>query len=108
MGDTPQPPAAGGFFPSQTLPSPSPSTVSSRSGVQLPHPRSKSLQPGSNKEDTVRRYVEERLAIVARRYVKKHGDQAVEDDVVGYRNFTELCKDLHSVIDVLWLSATRE
>ncbi|KAF9882418.1 meiotic recombination protein dmc1 [Colletotrichum karsti] len=77
----------GGFFPSQTLPSPAPSTSSARSNAALPHPRAKSLRPGSSKEDTVRR------------------DES-GDDIIGYKSFAELCKDLHSVIDVLWLSAT--
>jgi hypothetical protein len=27
---------------------------------------------------------------------------------VGYTAFSELCKDLHGVIDVLWLSGTRK
>ncbi|OLN81151.1 hypothetical protein CCHL11_09548 [Colletotrichum chlorophyti] len=103
MADAPQP---GGFFLPQTLPSPAPSSSSIRSNATLPHPRAKSLRPGSSKEDTVRRYVEERMAIVSRRYVKKHGNPEPGDQVVGYKNFAELCKDLHSIIDVLWLSGT--
>ncbi|CCF31737.1 meiotic recombination protein DMC1 [Colletotrichum higginsianum] len=94
------------LFPSQTLPSPAPSTASVRSSATLPHPRARSLRPGSNKEETVRRYVEERLAVVNRRYVKKHGNPEPGDQVVGYKTFAELCKDLHGVIDVLWLSGT--
>ncbi|KAF4810406.1 hypothetical protein CGCSCA5_v010698 [Colletotrichum siamense] len=105
MADTSQP-GPGGFFPSQTLPSPAPSSSSTRSSAGLPHPRAKSLRPGSSKEDTVRRYVGERLAVVNRRFVKKHGNPEPGDDVVGYKTFAELCKDLHGVIDVLWLSAT--
>ncbi|TQN73557.1 hypothetical protein CSHISOI_01933, partial [Colletotrichum shisoi] len=106
MADTPQPPGPGGFFPSQTLPSPAPSTASVRSSAALPHPRARSLRPGSNKEETVRRYVEERLAVVNRRYVKKYGNPEPGDQVVGYKAFAELCKDLHGVIDILWLSGT--
>ncbi|KAK1971419.1 hypothetical protein LY78DRAFT_676845 [Colletotrichum sublineola] len=106
MADASQPPEPGGFFPSQTLPSPAPSSTSARPSALLPHPRARSLRPGSNKEETVRRYVEERLAIVNRRYVKKHGNPEPGDQVVGYKTFAELCKDLHSVIDVLWLSGT--
>lgn len=56
----------------------------------------------------MRRFVEDRLATVARRYVKKHGHSEPGDQVIGYANLNELCKDLHSVIDVLWLSGTRE
>ncbi|KAL0942127.1 meiotic recombination protein DMC1 [Colletotrichum truncatum] len=106
MADPSQPSGPGGFFPSQTLPSPAPSSSSARSNAALPHPRAKSLRPGSSKEDTVRRYVEGRLAIVSRRYVKKHGNAEPGDEVIGYKSFTELCKDLHNVIDVLWLSGT--
>ncbi|KAH6690291.1 meiotic recombination protein DMC1 [Plectosphaerella plurivora] len=102
----PQSAGPGGFFPSETLPSPAPSAVSTRSGANLPHPRARALKSGSNKEDTVRRFVEDRLTVVARRYVKKHGIQQPGDDVVGYTAFSELCKDLHGVIDVLWLSGT--
>jgi hypothetical protein len=100
---------AGGFIP-QSLPSPAPSSSSntSRQGSSLPHPRSKSLQPGSNKEDMVRRYVEERLQNTSRRYVKKFGNPEVGDDVVGYTSFSEVCKDLDSVVNVLWLSGTRK
>ncbi|KAK1983141.1 meiotic recombination protein DMC1 [Colletotrichum cereale] len=106
MADASQPPEPGGFFPSQTLPSPAPSSASARLSALLPHPRARSLRPGSNKEETVRRYVEERLATVNRRYVKKHGNPEPGDQVVGYKTFAELCKDLHGVIDVLWLSGT--
>lgn len=48
------------------------------------------------------------MIIIARRYVKKHGIAEPEDDIVGYADFSELCKDLHGVIDVLWLSGTRK
>ncbi|KAK2034061.1 meiotic recombination protein DMC1 [Colletotrichum zoysiae] len=106
MADAPQPPEPGGFFPSQTLPSPAPSSTFARTSALLPHPRAKPLRPGSNKEETVRRYVEERLGVVNRRYVKKHGNPEPGDQVVGYKTFAELCKDLHGVIDVLWLSGT--
>ncbi|EFQ28413.1 meiotic recombination protein DMC1 [Colletotrichum graminicola] len=106
MADASQPPEPGGFFPSQTLPSPAPSSTSARPSALLPHPRARSLRPGSNKEETVRRYVEERLAMINRRYVKKHGNPEPGDQVVGYKTFAELCNDLHGVVDVLWLSGT--
>lgn len=100
---------AGGFLPPGGLPSPSPSTASStRPGSVLPHPRGKALMPGSSKEDLVRRYVEEKLMQTSRRYVKKFGQASPGDDVVGYKSFSEVCKDLDSVVNVLWLSGTRE
>ncbi|KAM0274420.1 hypothetical protein ACHAQH_007858 [Verticillium albo-atrum] len=46
------------------------------------------------------------MAVIARRYVKKFSDPEPSDEVVGYAGFGELCKDLRSIIDVLWLSGT--
>lgn len=106
--DSRAPDEPGGFFPSTGLPSPAPSAASSHAASSLPHPRSKSLQPGSNKEDMVRRYVEERLMNTSRRYVKKFGNPEPGDAVVGYKNFAELARDFEGVVNVLWLSGTRE
>lgn len=78
MTDTPRSQPAGGFLPPAartrtTLPSPAPSTASSRAAARLPAPRSKPLAPGSRKEDYARDYVAQRLLHVSRRFVKKHG-----------------------------------
>lgn len=98
-----------GFLSQSFLPSPSPSTSSSSLGIHnLPHPRSKTLQPGSNKADIVRRYAEERLLYISRRYVKKFGDQRRGEDIEGYKTFAEVCNDFDAVVNVLWLSGTRE
>lgn len=56
----------------------------------------------------MRRYVEERLLHSSRRYVKKFGDPQVGGDIVGYKSFSEVCKDLDNVVNVLWLSGTRK
>lgn len=56
----------------------------------------------------MRRYVEERLLHVSRRYVKKFGDPEVGTDVVGYKSFSEVCRDLDVIVNVLWLSGTRK
>jgi len=56
----------------------------------------------------VRRYVEDRLLHISRRYVKKFGDPDVSSDIVGYKTFSEVARDLDTVINVLWLSATPE
>ncbi|RYP55861.1 hypothetical protein DL769_010044 [Monosporascus sp. CRB-8-3] len=119
MAETPIPrplPGAGGFLPpsaqSQTLPSPAPSTASSRAAARLPAPRSRPLAPGSRKEDYARDYVSQRLLHVSRRYVKKHGipnDDGVDGgpaEVPGYDSADELCRDLEEVVDVLWFSGT--
>lgn len=55
----------------------------------------------------MRRYVEERILHISRRYVKKHGLQEPGDEVVGYKSMGELCKDLESLINIIWLSGTR-
>jgi len=64
------------------------------------------LQPGSNKEDMVRRYVEEQLLNASRRYVKKFSSGEPTGDIVGYKSFSEVCKDLDNLVNVLWLSGT--
>ncbi|TPX08090.1 uncharacterized protein E0L32_010290 [Thyridium curvatum] len=97
--------APGGFLP-QSLPSPAPSTSSPTTSLGLPHPRGHSLRPGSAKEEQVRRYAEDRLLHISRRYVKKYSISSPDDDVVGYKSLSELCKDLDSLINILWLSGT--
>ncbi|KAI8964315.1 hypothetical protein F5Y11DRAFT_102337 [Daldinia sp. FL1419] len=99
---------AGGFLPNSrtSLPSPAPSTASNRAAARLPHPRSKPLARGSRKEDYARNYVSDRLLHISRRYVKKHGIPDPADEVKGYNDIDELCKDLEEVVDVLWFSGT--
>lgn len=97
----------GGFLPSRnSLPSPTPSTASSRVAALLPHPRSKPLVPGSKKEDYARDYVARRLLHISRRYVKKFGIPDPADEVSGYESMEEACRDLEDVVDVLWFSGT--
>ncbi|KAI9055524.1 hypothetical protein LZ554_000472 [Drepanopeziza brunnea f. sp. 'monogermtubi'] len=94
----------GGFLPS--LPSPSPSTVSTAPPSNLPHPRRNPLKAGSAKEDALRRYADRRLLVVGRRYAKKFLPLEAGDEVKGYEGFGEVAKDLGELIDVLWLSGT--
>ncbi|KAI8950034.1 hypothetical protein F4801DRAFT_579812 [Xylaria longipes] len=97
----------GGFLPSRSaLPSPTPSTASSRVAARLPHPRSRPLVPGSKKEDYARDYVARRLLHISRRYVKKFGIPDPADEVAGYDAMDEPCRDLEEVVDVLWFSGT--
>ena len=98
---------AGGFLPATGLPSPAPSSVTNRR-PNLPHPRNRSIPPGSGKEDVVRRFVEERLLHVSRRYVKKFGGSETRNDLPGYQHFSEVCRDLDVIINVLWRSGTRK
>lgn len=100
---------AGGFMPpSGTLPSPAPSGSSStRPSTGLPHPRGRSLQPGSHKEAVVRRYIEDKMLEASRRYVRKFSGAEHSDSVIGYKSFGEVARDLDSMVNVLWLSGTR-
>ncbi len=56
----------------------------------------------------MRRYVEETLLNISRRYVKKFSGPDPDNAVVGYATFTEAAKDLEEVVDMLWRSGTRE
>lgn len=95
--------------PHPSLPGSSQATSSSaRFLSDLPHPRNRALRPGSNKEDMVRNYASGKLMQVSRRYVKKFGTPEPGEEISGYQNFSELCKDLDAVINVLWLSGTRK
>jgi hypothetical protein len=99
--------ASGGFLP-QNLPSPAASNFSTSSAPSnLPHPRSHLLRAGSSKEATARRYVEGKLLHISRRYSKKFQPSQEGEDVHGYDNMVDVCKDLGEVVDVLWLSGTR-
>ncbi|KAJ8062181.1 hypothetical protein OCU04_008736 [Sclerotinia nivalis] len=97
---------SGGFLP-DSLPSPSPSTTSVSSTLSnLPQPRSKPLRAGSAKEQAARRYVENKLLQIARRYTKKFEGPEEGDTVVGYVSMKEVAKDVSEIVDVLWLSGT--
>jgi hypothetical protein len=56
----------------------------------------------------VRRYVEDRLLNISRRYVKKFGQPSPDDTVVGFTSFTEVAKELDGLVNVLWKSGTRK
>lgn len=60
------------------------------------------------KEDKVRHFISDRLFQINRRFVKKLGTSLAFDnaDVVGYQSMSELCKDLESLINIIWLSGT--
>lgn len=62
---------------------------------------------GSAKEDFARRYIDGRLMMISRRYVKKYQPVEAGDAAKGYVGFGEVAKDLGHVLDVVWLSGTR-
>ncbi|CAG8953302.1 hypothetical protein HYFRA_00003509 [Hymenoscyphus fraxineus] len=93
----------GGFL--HSLPSPAPSNISTTSTSSLPHPRARPLRPGSEKEDATRRYIDNVLMKIARRYAKKFLPPE-GDELVGYTSMSDVARDLSSVVDVLWISGT--
>jgi hypothetical protein len=99
-------PDPGSFLP-DSLPSPVSSTSTTRR-TNLPQPRSHPLRPGSTKEEIARRFVEGRLLHVSRRYTKKFQPAEPGDEITGYRSLRDACRDLSEIVDVLWLSGTRE
>ena len=104
----------GGFLPSPrtitpiTSPAPSNASFGSSSSDALPQPRPHALRPGSKKEEAARRYIEGRLLAVSRRFVKKFQDAQPGETIIGYTRFSDVCKDLSEILNVIWLSGTRE
>ena len=104
----------GGFLP-PTLPSPPPSTVST-SASPLPRPRTTALRPGGSKENALRNYVDDRLLEISGRFERRFRDayeatgpgHESERRNAGYKGFTELARDLEGVIDIIWVSGSRE
>ena len=45
---------------------------------------------------------------ISRRYVKHFAIPDPSDEITGYKSMAELCKDLNDVINIIWLSGTRE
>jgi hypothetical protein len=99
-------PEPGGFLP-DALPSPVSST-STTPRTNLPQPRSHPLRAGSTKEEAARRYVEGRLLCISRLYTKKFQPAEPGDEFTGYSSIREVCRELGEIVDVLWLSGTRE
>lgn len=66
------------------------------------------MRPGSAKEDKVRNFVGARMTHISRRFAKRSAIAAPEDDVVGYKYMSELCKDIDDLVNIIWLSGTRE
>ena len=111
---------AGGFLPS-TLLSPPSSHASSATGA-LPRARAQPLRPGGSKESSLIRYIDQSLLHIQRRFAKREiaetngsldvnradvlGPDVNEKNVVGYRNFKEVAKDVESLTDVVWISGT--
>jgi len=46
------------------------------------------------------------MSHIGRRFAKKSAIALPEDDAVGYKSISELCKDLDELINIIWLSGT--
>ena len=104
----------GGYLPPGLL-SPPLTNASSTQPQLLPRPRSHPLNAGGPKESSFIMHVDQRLLHINRRYAKRidNKDHAAEPIVEasegsGYDNFTEAAKDIDSLIDIIWISGTRE
>ena len=109
----------GGFL-RPVLPSPPPSVPESSIGSSsLPHPRHTPLRLGSTKETAFINHVDEGIARVQGRFAKRTGpsEPVLDGDIdeqsaqaaknlAGYANFKEAGKDLESLVDIVWISAT--
>lgn len=104
---------AGGFIPPSYLLSPPASSLSSSAThVILPQARAQPLKAGSTKESELVRFLDEKTLHIQRRFAKR-GTSVTSAfnpkiDVKGYESFSEAAKDVDSLVDLLWMSGTRE
>lgn len=108
--DTPNTPEAmearassGGFLLS-SLPSPPVSSLNlGIIGKQrpLPTPRPTPLKPGSKHETALVRFLDDGLLDISRKYTKKYTPG-------GYYDIQPMIQDLERLVDLIWISATRE
>jgi Subunit 11 of the general transcription factor TFIIH len=115
----------GGGFLTLTLPSPAPTTSTTTTRTTtLPRQRIHPLKPGGAKESALINYVDRKILRINRRHAKKfssaltgpeaekeeEGKEEEEDgeEATGYEGFRDVAKDVGEVIDVVWVSGTRE
>lgn len=100
--------------PPASAASPSPSTGSGIANVStaLPTQRQNPLAQGSTKEINLIHYLDNQLLRVFRRYEKRLPEDqrtgVAHDDAPGYENMEEVIADLDPLVDVVWISHTRE
>lgn len=101
--------------PPDSAASPSPSAASGVAHVSqsLPTPRKHPLAQGSTKEIHLIHYLDDQLLRVFRRYEKRLPEEqrtapAAPDDAPGYENMDQVIADLDPLVDVVWVSHTRE
>ena len=100
--------------PSEPLPTPPASSATpSHHPSPLPQPRRQPLKPGGVKESALIRYLDNAVNNVQKNVDNRVHKQKVEDGGIGgtgegYRAFWEAAKDLDGIIDVVWVSGSRE
>lgn len=104
---------AGGFLqPSLVSQNPENGVHSNTTSI-LPQQRLNPLKPGSKKESGFIGYVDQKLLGVSRRYEKRFNsrlntENSQDTEGRGYEGFEEVARDLETVVDVVWVSGTRE
>jgi hypothetical protein len=102
--------------PPASAASPTPSFTSHASASDiLPTARKHPLAQGSPKEIKLIHYLDGQLSRAYRRYEKRLPEEQqsdttrqAQDDAPGYKNMDEVVADLDPLIDVVWISHTRE
>ena len=74
----------------------------------LPRPRRNPLPPGGPKEASLLFYVDNALENIGKRVTNKHVTTLYPGELEGYKSFAEFVKDLDGLVDVVWVSGTRE
>jgi Subunit 11 of the general transcription factor TFIIH len=125
--NTQSPSESGGGFLPPTLPiSPASTAITPALDITLPPPRSHPLRPGSAKETAFIQYVDKGILEVTRKYAKKFSEGFGGEDErgyttgapftaipagptpQGYESVEDICTDLEKLVDVIWVSGTRE
>jgi len=68
------------------------------------------LKSASAKETAFINFVDHGIQQVTKRYAMKHGNEEGDnnDDIGGYGSFREAARDIEKLVDVVWVSGTRE
>lgn len=105
------------------------SSANSQSKSILPEPRAHALKPGGAKAQAVADYAEAQLLHISGQYERRfermqrekmraadeennddasEHEKSVMEPLDGYASYTEVASDLGRLVDVLWVTGTRE
>ena len=79
----------------------------------LPKSRVRPLKPGGSKETDVIVYLDNKLLGISRRFEMRFDTDWDDVDYIassgkGYKSFGDTARDLMDLLDIVWLSGTRE